>query len=1804
MPCRNWLFSAILLGSLLGPVFSTTAFAVATHAPEPSSGPVMTVKDGAVTFQHGNQAEVKRPYHLPGRLVVKLKAGMGPDHLNALKAKHGLGISDKGLTNRTHPRFKNLYDVTARKDADLAALAAEFTANEAVEYAEPVSLAYTQLVPNDTLYPQQWSHQKTGAEAAWDITTGTSSTIIAVVDTGVDYNHPDLAANIWRDAQGNPGRDFVNTDTSGLVAAGYQLIAGEDYLAADNDPSDYNGHGTHVAGIIAASGNNSVGVIGVCPGCKVMPLRAGYSIRYGSTDYGVLQNDSIADAIIYAADNGARIISMSFGGPASQLEKDALDYADSKGVLLIAAAGNDAVSSTDNAYPAAYGNVLAVAATDFNDAKAFYSNYGAWVGVAAPGGDNIHEIYSTVPTIGSLSNPSGYRGLYGTSMAAPYVAGEAGLILSKNPNLSSFQVMEGIRQGVDLFNVDIPDSKYYVGTGRVNLSKALLNNSFPTCSAVISSPSADFVTGGSVTVNGSSSAPYRVLYGQGIYPSSWTQFGSGQAGSGVLATLASSALASPFADYTIKVVAEDLSGKSEQVVQGRIGKQFLPGWPQSYSVPGKNAPLWNAPTLADVDNDGEEEIIICGTDSLNRAYLSVFKKDGTMAPGNWPQTIPTAGTSIQFGVVAGDLNGDGNVEIVASVFDPLGNGKAVSCWDHLGNLLWSKVLEPNNSTLNISLADLYDDGKLEVITQTYNSKLYVLDAGGNVLWSYYLNEYDSLHNEKNVAVADLDGNGRKEIAKNVITNVKFDQGDTYRTLGGSLVVFNNDGTVRWKHDWPEPGDSITTKYYGIFPTGSPLVGDINGDGKPDIVVQVQDWRGGDTGTTKTTARFYAFDDKGAVLPGWPVTVNGSPTFEEMALGDLNNDGYPELVAATGDSTGSWIHAFTHTGGELFPPVPVLVYNNPVIADVTGDGTPDILVSDGNLFHVIRQDGSQSTLPIRLHDGSSNVHNTPVVTDLDHNGSEDLVFFEWTARPILFAWDLQVPHAPDAELFTRAGFDAQHSNNFSSPAIVAPVIATPVALPNGATGAPYSLTLTATKGITPYSWSVIGGVLPAGLAFNGSTGVLSGTPTTVGSYSFTIRVTGANAVSVGRLFTVVINSPVSIVTTSLPSAAKGTAYSYNLAAANGLPPYVWSLSAGPLPSGLVLHADTGVIDGTPTSAGSYGFTVQASDSTGAASRKTFTLSVQSLATYSSLAAGLGHSTAVVAGIVWTWGDNSSGQLGDGTTTRRLIPVKPPGLSGYAGVATGTAANHTLALKNDNTVWGWGANGFGQLGDGTMVQRNSPGQIVGLSQVTAIASAGNNGMAIKSDQSVWSWGYNYQGQVGDGTTALRVSPVQIPGLSGIVAIAHGTRHGAGLKQDGTVWAWGDNYWGEIGDGTTTPRLSPVQVPGLSGVVAIAPGGYHMVALKGDGTVWTWGYNSYGELGDGTYIQRNSPVQVPSLTGVVAIAAGDYHSVALKADGTVWSWGYNGMGQLGDGTLFNHTAPVRVTGLSGVVSIALGSYHSLAAKGDGTLWAWGQNNYGQLGDGTTTSRSVPVQVSIDVTVPITTATPAGGSYAASQTVTLTSNESATIYFTLDGSTPTTASPVYSSPLIVSGNTTLRYFAKDSAGNSEAVNSQTYIIGGPSAPKAGFGVSATTGSAPFSVSFSDLSSGTPASWFWSFGDAATSTLQNPVHTFSNPGSFTVSLTVTNAGGSDSMTKSNYISVSNPGPTSLQSAYDSAADGEIIRVRAGDLTENTVFSRNIAVKIGGGYDFSYQQAVGVTTLHGKITASGGKVDLGNLVLK
>jgi subtilisin family serine protease len=359
------------------------------------------------------------PDHVPGRLLAGLRKQVDQASLNRTLLAH------RAVLRRTASRL-GIATLDVPEAASEAALAS-LRATGLFEFVEPDYYGHTAADPNDPSYAAQWHLRRINTPLAWGLTTGSESVVVAVVDSGVYAAHPDLAG---------------------------KLVPGWNFVKGNADTSDVLGHGTSVAGAVAAATNNLIGVAGVNWGSRVMPL-----VAVDERDFAAYS--AVAEAIQYAADHGVRVINVSVGGPSvSQTLQRAIDYAWSKGALVFASAMNQGVATPY--YPAACGNVIAVSATDSNDRLASFSNFGNWITLAAPG-----------TSILTTSNGGGYAYMNGTSFASPIAAGVAALILSVNPDLRNDEVLAILKSTADLPPGAVAPHEY-VGWGRVNAYRAVL----------------------------------------------------------------------------------------------------------------------------------------------------------------------------------------------------------------------------------------------------------------------------------------------------------------------------------------------------------------------------------------------------------------------------------------------------------------------------------------------------------------------------------------------------------------------------------------------------------------------------------------------------------------------------------------------------------------------------------------------------------------------------------------------------------------------------------------------------------------------------------------------------------------------------------------------------------------------------------------------------------------------------------------------------------------------------------------------------------------------------------------------------------------------------------------------------------------------------------------------------------------------------------------------------------------------------------------------------------------------------------
>jgi alpha-tubulin suppressor-like RCC1 family protein len=341
----------------------------------------------------------------------------------------------------------------------------------------------------------------------------------------------------------------------------------------------------------------------------------------------------------------------------------------------------------------------------------------------------------------------------------------------------------------------------------------------------------------------------------------------------------------------------------------------------------------------------------------------------------------------------------------------------------------------------------------------------------------------------------------------------------------------------------------------------------------------------------------------------------------------------------------------------------------------------------------------------------------------------------------------------------------------------------------------------------------------------------------------------------------------------------------------------------------------------------------------------------------------------------WGDNTYGQLGDGTTTRRLTPVTVPGLSDVVEVTAG--GFHTCARRTDGTVTCWGSNLSGELGAGLLsTEETSPQDVFNLSDAVSVDAGGAHTCAVRAAGNVVCWGDGLSGQLGTGSLSSATTPRSVAGLSGVAQVASGDGHTCARRTVGTLACWGDNTNGQLGRGDLVPSPIAVNVPGVTDATSIVSGSAFSCALRAGGTGSCWGENLYGQIGNAVVLppppqegdppppplREQLPQSVAGLSGAVSISAGSDHACAVLGDGTALCWGNNQSNQLGDGVTVDPettSIPVAVAGLTGAVRISAGETSTCAVRANATAACWGNNAFGQLGTNNTNTAPAPVAV-----------------------------------------------------------------------------------------------------------------------------------------------------------------------------------------------------------------------------------------------------
>lgn len=939
-----------------------------------------------------------------------------------------------------------------------------------VEYAEEDKTISVSLVPNDPYfssygswgqaYYDLWGLHTINALSTWDTSTG-KGVVVAVVDTGIDYNHPDIAANVV------PGWDFVGADSSNPQQG--------------SDPIDRFGHGTHVAGTIAAVANNALGIAGVAWQAKVMPVK-------GLDDSGGGTDSTLAPAIQYAADHGADVINASWSGTgSSRTIADAVDYAYNLGVVIVAAAGNNN-DNADNYYPANLWNVITVAATDHTDARASFSNWGGKIDVAAPGVD-ILSLRAAGTSLGTPVDDS-YTRSDGTSMAAPHVSGLAALILAAHADYSNEDARQALRASADNLGQAGFDPSF--GYGRINASAAMLVNG--VVEAKISAPADGTVAQSPLTITGlargASFASYKVEYGlnpgPGLQPPVWTtiQTGSAAVTGGTLATFDPATVAN--GTYTIRLTAYNASGQAFldriQVVAKAVAivTPVPPPFPPSASTfkPGGTIPItgivpaaglqnyrlaW-APGVAPVSgwqssgislaNGGTApvtygplgawdtssiaqagyysvQLTVTATGFTSVATTTVYLEPDLLSP-NWPQWIDPGPYTMYSGPVPA-RNADGSVRLVmtASADDDFWTltpgalpqltqvGAKSGAWQPAVASLDGGPAESAVITAGTRVKVVGQDGSIAQSIPVQNTQVIaqpmLAHLNGDSLWNVLavgqdlqdeqagylfgwqrdgtaasgnfpvripgLRVLDEYAASMRLLCGDIDGDGSNEIVVLEILWASFTR--TTFTLG----LFGHDGSPR---SWKVP------EIEGV--PMSMAAADLDGNGKLETIVTVMAYGA-------SSFAVHVFQPDGSERAGWPVICNNA-YYPSIAVGDLNRNGSKQIVVASA----GFLYVFNADGTSFSGDWPMLAPNfsefgPAVIGDVDGDGFPEIVTvrsdyvtssnsptpyNDQKLL-AIRRDGTvaKSWQLADMREQPETFLATPAIGDFNHDGLTDV-----------------------------------------------------------------------------------------------------------------------------------------------------------------------------------------------------------------------------------------------------------------------------------------------------------------------------------------------------------------------------------------------------------------------------------------------------------------------------------------------------------------------------------------------------------------------------------------------------------------------------------------------------------------------------------------------------------------------------------------------------------------------------------------------------------------------------------------------
>ncbi|MCB1202810.1 MAG: S8 family serine peptidase [Verrucomicrobiae bacterium] len=1321
---------------------------------------LLRLEEDLSVAEEGREATVvRRDLFLADQLIVKTRVGVSEDSFRRGLVDLGFALNGK--------QAPGIYTVTlpqATLDAVPDALRSLSGLSDLVEMAEADGVGFGAGTPDDTQFPNQWGNHNTGqsggqidadvdAPEFWAVAGHAPDVVIAVLDSGLNFTHPDLAGIGWA----NPGEiagDGIDNDGNGRI----DDINGWDFVNSDNDPTDDHAHGSHVSGIIAAVRSNGAGVAGMLSGVKILPCKI-----LNASNSGLTSN--LIAATAYARLEGVPVMNLSLQNyPNSSLLSDEFDACATGGIVLCVAAGNQGVNndSTPN-YPSSFpqSNLLSVGNHNRLDARSSSSNFGASsVDLFAPGDTIISTVLGT-----------SYQNFTGTSMATPYVAAVCGALKQLHPSWSALEIKSSILGTV------VPKAAY----AGISMTGGRLN-AFDAVSEISTSPNLTLEHPAGLSLSSGSSS---VNFGHTeIALPVVRTFTLGNSQAGTVLNLGTFTLTGENAsDFEA-----DLSGLDLSIQGGETTTFVVRFTPSAADV--RNATLSISSNDPDTP-DFSVSLVASASTPVGPSQEIIIRKPfpGTLSSTGSPvriDAVATGGGPLTYEVIAGPATVDSSGTVT-----PTGGAGGVTVMIRQAG---GGGFDATETYLTFGVGEMRSFTKVVAGFSSW-ATFAIRDDGTLWTWGYVNGAFQ---------LGDNTSGGRTSPLQ-IGTATNWSDLSVGNAFGMGL---RSDGSLwAWGSNFNgQLGDGTTTS------RSSPI----------QIGVD-KNWVSMDAGSSFGLA---VADD--GTLWGW-----GSNSSSQLGQGDTVQRTSPTQIGSatnwTHVSCGNSTSYALNEAGELWA-WGQNSFGQLGVGDTTARNVPTRVGTDSDWHSIVA--------------GNSHVLATKENGSLWAWGSGSqgqLGLGEITNRNTPNRVGTQTNWVSMGAGFSNSGGKTADGSLWAWGGNVSGQLA------NGLVGT--SPTMSPQRFGTENQWESIdfGNSHVVALRLDGSIWVAGD------SFGFS----GAEPRALSRA--------------ADPGSSwmllSGTTHSFQAVRQDGTLWHWGRASSGQFGNGGLSDRSTLTQTGTDTDWDSV-------ETGGHTLGSTFTLALKT------------------DGTLKAAGSNTYGQLGIGTTTSSSFFVTVDPSSGPVWDSVAVGSYFGMGIRNDGTLWGWGLNSNGQLGLGNSASPQLlPVKVGAATNWSAISCGSSFAAGIRSDGSLWAWGSNFSGQVGDGTTTSRNSPVQIGGDFDWVRVVCGASHALALKADGSLWAWGSNSLGQLGVGDQINRLEPLEVGSGRTWSRIFAGLNASAAIAGDGTLWTAGDNNSGQSGRGGIEPLLSLSQVGTSRNWQHVAVGAQNLVAIQSDGSFWVSGTTG-------------------------------------------------------------------------------------------------------------------------------------------------------------------------------------------------------------------------------------------------------------------------------------------------------------------------